>query len=87
VVGYPGVPIERKRTSKQLKSGGKELDANGMYLCQEFVDITDIHKEEIAQGARSEICVQLWMAHGVTTVGSPSGIKMQKKLKQFKRKK
>jgi len=37
IVGYPGVKINEKRRPK-LKRGGKELDANGMYLLPGFID-------------------------------------------------
>ena len=38
VVGYPGVPIDESKRPV-LKSGGKELDANGMYLLPGFIDM------------------------------------------------
>ena len=38
IVGYPGVKINEKGRPK-LKSGGKELDANGMYLLPGFIDM------------------------------------------------
>src|SRR5690606_5756210 len=41
VVGYPGVPIDEARRP-QLKPGGKELDAAGMYIMPGFVD-THVH--------------------------------------------
>lgn len=71
VVGYPGVPInEAKRP--QLKAGGKDLDANGMYLLPGFVDMHG-HIGGTAQGADWDYVFKLWMAHGVTTVREPSG--------------
>jgi len=80
VVGYPGVPIDEKERPK-LKNGGKELDANGMYLLPGFVDMHG-HIGGNAQGASPEYVFKLWMAHGVTTVRQPSGINA-KELKQL----
>jgi imidazolonepropionase-like amidohydrolase len=72
VVGYDGVPINEAGRPK-LKSGGKELDANGMYLLPGFIDMHG-HIGGNAQGADPEYVFKLWMAHGVTTVRQPSGI-------------
>lgn len=69
-VGYPGVEIDPARRP-QLKAGGKELDANGMYLMPGFVD-SHAHIGGKAQGANAEYVFKLWMAHGVTTVRDPS---------------
>ena len=71
VVGYPGVPIDESKRPK-LKSGGKELDANGMYLLPGFIDMHG-HIGGVSQGADWEYVFKLWMAHGVTTVREPSG--------------
>jgi len=71
VVGYPGVKIDPARRP-QLKEGGKELDANGMYLLPGFIDMHG-HIGGEAQGADSEYVFKLWMAHGITTVREPSG--------------
>ena len=71
VVGYDGVPINESRRPK-LKAGGKELDANGMYLLPGFVDM-HVHIGGDAQGADPEYVFKLWMAHGVTTVREVSG--------------
>ena len=71
VVGYPGVPINEGKRPK-LKAGGKELDANGMYLLPGFVDMHG-HIGGVAQGADWDYVFKLWMAHGVTTVREPSG--------------
>jgi hypothetical protein len=71
VVGYPGVPIDAEKRPK-LKSGGKELDAKGMYLLPGFVDMHG-HIGGEGQGADWEYVFKLWMAHGVTTVREPSG--------------
>jgi imidazolonepropionase-like amidohydrolase len=71
VVGYPNVPINEKRRP-QLKNGGKELDATGMYLLPGFVD-SHAHIGGRAQGAEPDYVFRLWMGHGITTVREPSG--------------
>jgi len=71
VVGYPGVKIDDSKRP-QLKSGGKELDASGMYLLPGFVDMHG-HIGGVSQGADWDYVFKLWMAHGVTTVREPSG--------------
>lgn len=79
IVGNPGVKINEKRRPK-LKKGGKELDANGMYLLPGFVDMHG-HIGGASQGASPEYVFKLWMAHGITTVRQPSGrnaIKLKK---------
>lgn len=80
VVGYPGVEIKESGRPK-LKNGGKELDANGMYLLPGFVDMHG-HIGGSSQGASPEYVFKLWMAHGITTVRQPSGINA-KELKQL----
>ena len=75
VVGYPGVKIDESKRP-QLKKGGKELDANGMYLLPGFVDMHG-HIGGPWQGASPEYVFRLWMAHGITTVRQPSGIPAQ----------
>lgn len=69
IVGYPGVEIETSKRP-QLKSGGKELDAEGMYLMPGFVD-THAHIGGSGQGADAEYVFKLWMGHGVTTIADP----------------
>jgi len=71
VVGYPGVKINEDRRPK-LKTGGKELDANGMYLLPGFIDMHG-HIGGKSQGADSDYVFKLWMAHGITTIKQPSG--------------
>jgi hypothetical protein len=71
VVGYPGVKINESLRPK-LKKGGKELDANGMYLLPGFIDM-HAHIGGASQGANPEYVFKLWMAHGVTTIRQPSG--------------
>ena len=71
VVGYPGVKIKDESRPK-LKSGGKELDASGMYLLPGFIDMHG-HIGGESQGADWDYVFKLWMAHGITTVREPSG--------------
>lgn len=71
VVGYPGVEI-KDSSRPTLKSGGKELDASGMYLLPGFIDMHG-HIGGSAQGADPDYVFKLWMAHGITTVRQPSG--------------
>ena len=71
VVGYPGVKID-EASRPQLKSGGKELNCNGMYLMPGFIDMHG-HIGGVAQGAEPDYVFKLWMGHGVTTVREPSG--------------
>ena len=71
VVGYPGVAISNERRPK-LKTGGKEIDATGMYVLPGFVDMHG-HIGGEAQGADWDYVFHLWLAHGVTTVREPSG--------------
>lgn len=70
VVGYPGVAIQQEKRPK-LKPGGKELNAEGMFLLPGFVDVHG-HIGGQAQGANAEYVFKLWMAHGITTVRDPS---------------
>jgi imidazolonepropionase-like amidohydrolase len=68
-VGSPGVPIKPDKRP-QLKPGGKELSAEGMYLLPGFVDMHGhIGGEE--QGTPAEYVFKLWMAHGITTIRDP----------------
>ena len=69
-VGYPGVPIDPKGRP-QLKAGGKEIQAEGMYLLPGFVDMHG-HIGGRAQGADAEYVFKLWMGHGITTIRDPS---------------
>lgn len=70
-VGYPGVEINDKRRPV-LKEGGKEIDAEGMYLLPGFIDMHG-HIGGVSQGADWDYVFKLWLAHGVTTVREPSG--------------
>ena len=71
VVGYPGVSINEDRRPK-LRDGGKEIQADGMYLLPGFIDMHG-HIGGKAQGAEPDYVFKLWMAHGITTVREPSG--------------
>ncbi len=68
-VGTPGLPIDPAKRP-QLKTGGKELNAAGMFIMPGFVD-THAHIGGVAQGANAEYVFKLWMAHGVTTIVDP----------------
>ncbi len=70
VVGYPGVEIDESKRP-QLKAGGHELDASGMYLLPGFIDMHG-HIGGESQGADAEYVFKLWMAHGITTIRDPS---------------
>ncbi len=70
VVGSPGVAINDRRRPA-LMEGGKEIDANGMYVLPGFIDMHG-HIGGSAQGANAEYVFKLWMAHGITTVRDPS---------------
>lgn len=68
-VGYPGVKINEAERPK-LKPGGKELQAEGMYILPGFVD-THAHIGGKAQGTTAEYVFKLWMGHGITTIADP----------------
>ena len=68
-VGVPGVAINQNGRPK-LKPGGKELQAEGMYLLPGFVDMHG-HIGGKEQGTPAEYVFKLWMAHGITTVRDP----------------
>lgn len=68
-VGVPGVPVNNERRP-QLKAGGKEIDANGMYVLPGFVDMHG-HIGGTEQGTTAEYVFKLWMAHGITTIRDP----------------
>jgi len=67
-VGYPGVAINPERRPK-LEPGGKELNAEGMYLMPGFVDMHGHIGGD--QAPIAEYVFKLWMAHGITTVREP----------------
>jgi len=68
-VGVPGVRIDPNKRPK-LKPGGKELNAEGMFLLPGFVDM-HAHIGGVEQGTPAEYVFKLWMAHGITTVRDP----------------
>ena len=68
-VGFPGVPINNDRRPK-LDAGGKELNAEGMYLMPGFIDMHG-HIGG-GQAPNAEYVFKLWMSHGITTVRDPS---------------
>jgi len=70
VVGYPGVDINPDRRPT-LKAGGKEIDAEGMYMLPGLIDMHG-HIGGTSQGADAEYVFKLWMAHGITTIREPS---------------
>ncbi len=69
-VGYPGVAIDSASRPK-LMSGGKEIDAHGMYALPGFIDMHG-HIGGRAQGADADYVFKLWLAHGITTIRDPS---------------
>jgi hypothetical protein len=71
VVGYPGVAIDPE-DRPALKAGGKEIQAEGMYVLPGFVDMHG-HIGGVAQGAEPDYVFKLWMGHGITSVREPSG--------------
>ena len=70
VVGYPGVEINPERRP-ELEAGGKEIDAEGMYMLPGLIDMHG-HIGGTSQGADAEYVFKLWMAHGITTIREPS---------------
>jgi len=68
-VGFPGVEINPDRRP-QLKDGGREIDAAGMYVLPGFVDMHG-HIGGDSQGTPAEYVFKLWLAHGVTTIREP----------------
>lgn len=68
-VGYPGVAINSEKRPK-LEAGGKELNAEGMYLMPGFIDMHG-HIGG-SQAPSAEYVFKLWMGHGITTIREPS---------------
>lgn len=69
-VGYPGVEIDPKNRPA-LMDGGKEIQAEGMYVLPGFIDMHG-HIGGKSQGANAEYVFKLWMGHGITTIRDPS---------------
>ena len=86
-VGYPGIPINKNRRPKLLKSG-VEINCEGSYIIPGFID-THGHIGGRSQGANPEYVFKLWMAHGITTIREPGGslsqnLKLELKNKSLK---
>ncbi len=65
-MGAPGLPINQNR---RPEAGGREIDADGMYLLPGFVNMHGhIHNEDTGQGVPPDYIFKLWLAHGITTV-------------------
>jgi adenine deaminase len=63
----PGMGSDGNRT--KLKPGGKELNADGMYIMPGFIDC---HAHTGGnQAPKAEYVYKLWMSHGVTTICDP----------------
>src|SRR6478736_5322714 len=69
-LGSPGAEINPARRP-QLKSGGKELNCEGMFALPGLIDMHG-HIGGSAQGTPAEYVFKLWMAHGITTIRDPS---------------
>ena len=68
-VGYPGLEIKEEGRPK-LKKGGKEIDAQKMYLLPGFIEM---HGHISSQkSGKADYIYKLWMAHGITTIRDPS---------------
>jgi hypothetical protein len=75
LVGSPGSPINEKRRPV-LKPGGKELNAEGMYLMPGFID-NHVHIGGGDKVPSADYVYKLYMGHGVTTIveaGSMNGL-------------
>ena len=70
IVGSPGIAIDTAKRPK-LVQGGKELNAEGLYLLPGFIDMHG-HIGGEGQGTPAEYVFKLWMAHGITTIRDPS---------------
>lgn len=70
IVGYPGVEI-KPDNRPSLKTGGKEINAEGHYVLPGFVDMHG-HIGGQSQGADAEYVFKLWLADGITTIRDPS---------------
>ena len=68
-VGYPGLEIKEESRPK-LKKGGKEIDAQKMYLLPGFIEMHGHISSQ--QSGKADYVYKLWMAHGITTIRDPS---------------
>ena len=66
-VGFPKVPIDRKRRPAAAQ---KEIDGSNLYPLPGFVDMHG-HCGGTEQGTTAEYVFKLWLAHGITTVRDP----------------
>ena len=72
---YPKCRLSRFLKSKEegrpkLKKGGKEIDAQKMYLLPGFIEM---HGHISSQkSGKADYIYKLWMAHGITTIRDPS---------------
>ena len=69
-LGSPGRDIDPAKRP-QLKTGGKELNCNGMFAMPGLIDMHG-HIGGTEQGTPAEYVFKLWMAHGITTIRDPS---------------
>lgn len=72
VVGTPNQPINVARRPK-LIDGGKELNAEGMFLMPGFIDM-HAHIGGANKGTDADYVFKLWMAHGITTIREPGSM-------------
>ncbi|MGB3798268.1 MAG: amidohydrolase family protein [Lewinella sp.] len=68
-IGFPGVPVEAD-SRPQLREGGQELDAEGMFALPGFIDMHG-HTGGRAQGTTPDYVYKLWLGHGITTIREP----------------
>ncbi len=64
-VGYPGLEIKEEGRPK-LKKGGKEIDAQKMYLLPGFIEMYGHISSQ--KSGKPDYVYKLWMAHGITTI-------------------
>lgn len=65
-IGAPGIPIDE---DERPAEGGREIDADGMYVLPGLISLhTHIHNEDSGQGVPPDYIFRLWLAHGITTV-------------------
>ncbi len=70
VVGSSGMPI-KANNRPALIPGGRELNAEGMYLLPGFIDM-HAHIGDLRQNVPAEYTFKLWMGHGITTIRDPN---------------
>lgn len=72
IVGSPGMKINPARRP-ELRAGGKELQAEGMFLLPGFIDMHG-HIGGAEKGSDADYVFKLWMAHGITTIREPGSM-------------